>query len=377
MRVALAGAFPPQRKGEANYLGTYERYLREAADAELDVRVVAQDVTYADRSKGPLRFGKLHDFVAAVEAVAPDIVHVHYGPGRDYGGRIGEPLADALGELRRSGIRTCLTLHSLWLPEHVRDAARGTKLPEALDPLAVWYFRRHMRRLRAVTDRFYCLVSGPGSPMTDAFGREYGLTLLEEEVHGCEPRATPLPGGTPIVFAFGFIRPDKGLHVLVDAFERYRAAGGEAILRIAGQAHNPWDRAYADDIARRMAALGPAAEMISTYVDDARLEELLHESTVVVVPYLRNIGASGPLHHALGVGRPIIATNLGHNAALSGAIPLVAPGDAAGLAAELRRVLEDEATLRGEAERVRAIAERRSWTELAHERLFEYRRLVA
>ncbi len=36
-------------------------------------------------------------------------------------------------------------------------------------------------------------------------------------------------------------------------------------------------------------------------------------STIVVVPYSRVIGPSGPIHYALGRSKIVVASNLGHN----------------------------------------------------------------
>lgn len=392
MKVTLVGAFPPQKKGEAHYLGRYASALRETGQVSIDV--VSQYSDYPgeqesdgfvvrrairDRSISGVSYASQSELVKAVVATNCDVMHLHYGPGPDYGGRLGEKLCDALAAIRRAGIRTVLTLHSVWLPRDVKEQAASLGTPRALHPIVVAYFGRFMRKLRRSLDAELLLVSAEDSPMTREFSRAYGVAGLSEEVHGCEPRVLPLQfrEDDPEILAFGFLRPDKGFEQLIEAFSRYALSGGRGRLKIVGSAQSAQYDAYA----RKLVSLGKEVanghcSVESRYVPDTELESLLSDADVLVVPYLRNVGASGPLHHAISFGKPVICSDAGHNAALTGALSVVRAGDVRSLQSAIERVLTDRIYRESLAQNAATMAAERSWRRLAEKNLALYRKLL-
>ena len=378
LRVTLVGPFPPQKKGEAHYLGEFATALRDRGDLELSIVSQYWDKPFIDRwNEFEVRreffdrslrpsFAPQKELVDAVERTQPDAVHLHYGPNLDYGGRLGEPLVAALRTLRGRGIKVVLTLHSLWLPRDVVDSQPARRLPSPVRPLVVRYFGRLMRTLRASCDEFACLVSSANSPMTREFADAYGLSGISEEVHGCKPRFSDLPPGPPLVFSFGFLRPDKGFEYLIDGFARYVSQGGAGRLLIVGRPQTEGDLPYARYLQEKALRVpGSRCTVEARFCSDEELESFLQASSLIVLPYLRNVGASGPLHHALGVGRPIITTDVGHNRALAAVATLVKPADAGAIADALVATLQDSRAAADAAGRVRAQALERSWSMLA------------
>ncbi len=378
MRITLVGAFPPQAKGEANYLGSFATALRRCNGVELSIVSQYSETPFVDNWNGvevrreffdrSLRpsFARHDELLDAIIRTYPDTVHVHYGPNQDYGGRLGEPLIYVLKSLRNRGIKVVLTLHSLWLPLDVLQSSPARRLPSLVRSLVPKYFGWLMRSLRTNCDAFACLVSSSNSPMTREFARAYGLNGVIEEVHPSEPRFSEIPCSPPVVFSFGFIRPDKGFEYLIDAFARYLSSGGTARLLIVGRPQTDSDASYAKYLQQKASKIPAGYCTIDfRFCSDEELESFLHASSVIVLPYLRNVGSSGPLHHALGVGRPIIATNIGHNRALAGIVTLVEPASVDALFEPLTKMLDDEALLAAASEPVRAEATRRSWSVLA------------
>ncbi|MCW2992608.1 MAG: glycosyltransferase family 4 protein, partial [Conexibacter sp.] len=130
--------------------------------------------------------------------------------------------------------------------------------------------------------------------------------------------------GTPVVALTGLLRPYKGIDVLLDAWRRFGTEPpGE--LWIVGMP--------------RMAlptALPPGVRLVPRFVTDAELAGVLRRADVVTLPY-REIDQSGVLYAALGLGRPLLLSDVGGfgEVAALGAADLVAPGDAAALHAAL------------------------------------------
>jgi glycosyltransferase involved in cell wall biosynthesis len=378
MRVTLVGPFPPQAKGEAHYLGEFATALRARGDAELSIVSQYWEKPFTDCWNGfevnreffdrSLRasFASNDELVDAILRTRPSIVHVHYGPNTDYGGRLGEPLIGVLRRIRRTGIGVVLTLHSLWLPQDAVESPSAQKLPKFARALVPNYVGWLMRSLRRNCDAFACLVSAEDSPATREFAQAYGLDDVSEEVHGCKPRFAPPGNGPPLIFSFGFLRPDKGFEYLIDAFAAYAANGGTGRLLVVGRPQNDGDLPYVRHLQAKAAQIpNERCRIDARYCSEEELEGFLRSSSLIVLPYVRNVGASGPLHHAMGAGRPIVATNVGHNRALAGIVRLVEPKNAAALYDAMASMLANESQRASDAQRVCSEAMRRQWSVLA------------
>jgi glycosyltransferase involved in cell wall biosynthesis len=193
------------------------------------------------------------------------------------------------------------------------------------------------------------------------------LTRLPKE----EPLPPELAGVEgPVILFFGLLRPYKGLDVLLDAF---RAVDG-AELWIAGNPRMPL--APLEEAARRADG---TVRFVPRFVRDAEIPALMRRANVVVLPY-REIDQSGVLYAALPFGKPLVLSDVGgftEVAEQHGAAALVPPGDPAALAAELNRLLGDDA----ERARLGAAAARAAegafgWDTVAEQTLALYRELL-
>jgi len=389
MRVALVGPFPPQQKGEAEYVQRSAEALTKFLPRD-NIAIISQydAVPSVERSNGFLvrraifdrsnrpSYAPQRELVEATIQSGAEIVHVHFGPNRDYGGRLGEPLAGALRTLRARGVRTVLTLHSQWMPSDVLSSAPAQRLPRILRPLVVRYFGRFMRRLRASCDAFLCVASARNSPLTDEFSRAYRLPNVGEELFSCVNEFSPPPQTSrPLIFSFGFLRPEKGFEVLIEAFLQYRKTGGAGRLVIAGVPLTDDDRRYA----RMLRALGDghdSIEFVEAYLEKDDVDRYLRSCSVFVLPYLSAVGNSAPLHSALGFGRPVIATAIPRNLPLRNAVTLVPPASSNALANALGRLFNVPGALDESAARARSAAMERGADALASEQYDLYRHLL-
>ncbi len=200
------------------------------------------------------------------------------------------------------------------------------------------------------------------------------------------PKATPVPRdqaraslgfAQPTVLFFGFVTGYKGLPLLLDGWERYRAAGGVAELVVAGGRHprlagDPaYERGYTAAMERAASIGGVRWE---GYVGDDRVPDYLSGADALVLPYRDGLSASGPMSFAFAYGLPVLASDV-----LAEAAPHpggVFPRDADALAAVLREALETP--LAGElADASRQAGEQRSLEAVADETVALYRRVAA
>jgi glycosyltransferase involved in cell wall biosynthesis len=165
-----------------------------------------------------------------------------------------------------------------------------------------------------------------------------------------------------ILLFFGFVRPYKGLDLLIDALAQVRA-GLPVELLVVGEF---WDerRRYERMIERL--GLGEAVRIVDRYVPNEMIEPYFAAADLVVQPY-RSLSGSAVCQLAYGLGRPVIATDVG---SLSEVIEdgvngrLVPAGDASALAVAIRESL-DPRTLAALTLGARATPERFTWDRLA------------
>lgn len=170
-----------------------------------------------------------------------------------------------------------------------------------------------------------------------------------------------LPPDRPVLLFFGFVRPYKGLDLLLTALAKVRE-GLPAELLVVGEFWG--DRSRYERMIERL-GLGEAVRIVDRYVPNELIEPYFAAADLVVQPY-RSVSGSGVCQLAYGLGRPVIATDVG---SLSEVIEdgvngrLVPAGDAFALAAAIRESL-DPGLLAHLNRGATATAERFAWDRL-------------
>lgn len=115
-----------------------------------------------------------------------------------------------------------------------------------------------------------------------------------------------LPDDRPILLFAGFVRPYKGLDILLDALPLVSAELPVHLL-VAGEF---WQgsQAYREQI--RVLGIIDAVTIIDDYLPDEVLTACMRRADVVVLPY-RNATQSAVVQMAFGQGTPVITTNVG------------------------------------------------------------------
>ncbi len=240
---------------------------------------------------------------------------------------------------------------------------RGIARPLKRDPLHRFLYRRSVRRIVANCEAIRArLLEGA------LFLDPARVVVVPNAVELPGPEAVPeiarvraelgIEASAPLVGAVGRLSPMKGLRHLVEAWASMRAdasadsAAGRAHLLLVGEGE------LAAELRTDVAARGlPASVHLTGFRRDAAA--ILAGLDLLVVPSVRDEGASNTLLEAMAHGRPAIVTRCGGlpetvGEGVGGLV--VPPGDAEALAAALTRLLsrpEERLTL-GRCARERA-----------------------
>jgi glycosyltransferase involved in cell wall biosynthesis len=301
-----------------------------------------------------------------VQRLRPAVVHVHN-------------FSQFVPVIRRASGRSrpVLHMHCEWLSQLARPMIRR-RLRSA--DLVVGCSEHVARRIRA---RF------------PEFARRVATVPNGVDVDRFEPVTEP-PGGR-LLFS-GRVAPDKGIHVLCDAFRTVRRRFSDAELELVGPeapvAREMQVALSGDPLVRRLegfygrsylaaltARLGGDAGAVR-FAGPVPFDEMpgrYAAATVVVNPSLEEAFGMA-LVEGMAAGLPAVATEVGGmpEIVVQGVTGLlVPPDDSPALAAAIMRLLEDRELARrlGAAGRTRAV-ERYSWDVVADEMLALYRRLL-
>lgn len=297
----------------------------------------------------------------ALRRRAPGILHVQWAhlPWLD---------ARLWRDLRRAGWRVAYTIHDVdplegSSPGPLRWRARA--LGEAADAIVVHdeAARDSLVGRGVAAARVHVITPGtaaaPERPPTRQAARA----------------ALGIPCDAPVVLFLGFVKPYKGLDVLLQSVARLRAELPGIVLLVAGQAmgeRTAYDRAIAQ------LELAATVRWSGAFVPRQALATHLAAADVVALPYLE-ASSSGVLLEAYAHGRPVVATRVGGLPALvdDGRTGLlVPPRDPAAMASALHELLGDpvRSARMGHDARRRA-RERHDWASAAAAHAALYRTL--
>ena len=189
------------------------------------------------------------------------------------------------------------------------------------------------------------------------------------EPAGRSERPAVSPPGRTILWV-GRADPYKNLAGLVEAFAVLRQKCDFPVkLRLVG----PEDRRY-PEAGRLAASLGVEPGMVRLgYLPDEQLVREYQNADVFVQPSLYE-GFGLPVLEAMACGTPVICTDSGSLPEVAGDAALtVSPGDTAGLADAMRRVLTDARLARQMSERGLRHAQKFNWKTTARRTVEAYR----
>jgi len=406
LRIAVVSGFPPDIFGEAQYAGeVFLSLAKQFPEVQLLILAHKNDnvpayskilpnlyvkrVTYPnDRFRSGLSIFSLLMEILKFKA---DVVHFQGTHTPRYGGLFGEPISLLIILLRLLHIPSVVTIHSLWFPDELNQLWSKKGINPWIANMLNVYYKFNLRVISHTVSAMNLLVAGENSEMSQKYIHIYGLkeAIIHKEIHPCkfqpvseqEKEKAKMELGLSkyrLIVAVGFVRPDKGLHVLIESASILLDKFQDVVIVVAGAPSTKADQEYCNNLRMKRDKLTNRNRIILRFepLSDEEFVKYLVAADIIVAPYLRSIGASGPIHYGLGLGKPIVASAIGLNVDLDGVCLLVPPGDAPALAQALDYLLSDETAYRQYCRRALDYASRWTWDNLARMYIKQYQNLI-
>jgi D-inositol-3-phosphate glycosyltransferase len=181
-----------------------------------------------------------------------------------------------------------------------------------------------------------------------------------------------------VLLFFGGLRRNKGLDILLDAFDSLKSNVKDAFLVVAGPGGGRGPSEYYDNLFRRLRE-NERIKFVHQYVPTEEMADYFAAADVVVLPY-RKTYQSGVLLAAYGFGKPVVVTDTGGLAEVveHGRSGLVVPTiDPAALAQAIEEILRDPEKQEAMAQAAKRLGETKySWKTAAVRTVEVYRSMT-
>jgi glycosyltransferase involved in cell wall biosynthesis len=313
MRYCLIGPTYPYRGGIAHYTTLLAQQLRRdhevlllsfsrqypawlfpgESDKDPSKRPLQTEAEYILNPLNPVSWGRT---LRRMRQWQPDVVimqwwHPYFAP--------------VWSMISRAVKRMKPACHLVFICHNVLPHERGSRLGQMVQPVAI-------KLALAKADRFLVHSQADGRLLNSFFPRAaYQVTplptygALGASIQSDLPIV--LPDDRPILLFCGFIRPYKGLDILLDALALVVQERPLHLL-VAGEFWQGGKDQYRAQIKRLN--LDDAVTLLDQYIPDEWLSRFMEQANVVVLPY-RSATQSGIIQLAFGYNRPVITTNVG------------------------------------------------------------------
>jgi glycosyltransferase involved in cell wall biosynthesis len=249
-----------------------------------------------------------------------------------------------------------------------------------------------MRLLSWGTDVIQLSTVKVGSALRDRFLQEYQINpnKVVETPHPCSQVDTTVSvrdaskklgfANREVILIFGFIRPEKGIEVALNAMNIVKESVPSALLLIAGKPQDEEGKKYLlqlKEISRNL-NLRNNVRFDSEFISDEQLPDYFGASAVVLVPYTESVGASGPIHNYAGYGVPILASDVGYHMkeSLNHSVVTFRTEDHEDLAEKLVHLLTNEGLRQELGKKIADYSKKETWSTAAKRTIKYYKKTI-
>jgi glycosyltransferase involved in cell wall biosynthesis len=373
MKLALISTYLPKHCGIATYTDCLVRGIKKA-DSALEIKIIAEQGAF------PLKQDKLEvvpcwdrneNYVEPIisHTKGAEVVHIQH----EYSiYKFDDRLPSVLHGMD-TNTRKIITIHCVrptqFSERGAIDEDYAARIAGLADEVIV-----HLPAQEAILTRL-------GIPSKKIHVIPHGTELSDEDKEVSRKRLG-LQVDAKILLMFGFVKPHKNFHIVIDALVEIRKKFNDVCFFIAGglaPTASDKDKEY--------------AELISIKIEDLKLENnviysnkffpnqdvpfLLRSADIILFPYSEeDRAASGSFHLAIGAQRPVIASRMPKFEELKNINDelLVLPYNSSGIAGTVIRLFEDKDFRQYVIDRTDDYRKLTSWETVASQHVELYRR---
>jgi glycosyltransferase involved in cell wall biosynthesis len=373
MKIAYVSTYLPQRCGLATYLDYLVQGIK-AVDEGVKIKIIAEQGAAPVKREGfevvPC-WSRKENYIKSIleQARGADLVHVQHEYSI-YG--FDDRLPSLLEKLNAKKV---VTIHCI-RPSQVSE--RGD-----VDEL---YARRLARLANSVivhlpSQKEILLRLGILSEKVHVL--PHGTKVINIDVTGARRRlGLPLRG--KILLMFGFVKPHKCAHVVLDALSEVQKEVEDVYLFIAGglaPSASEREREYVGQLRAGIKELGLEGRVLLPlkFFPSEDVPYVFGASDLVLFPYYEDDrSSSGSLHLALGAGKPVVASRIPKFEELRNICDelLILPHSPQRLAKVVTRLFKDRAFAQHVLKRIYEYRKETSWEAIARKHLTLYENMI-
>jgi D-inositol-3-phosphate glycosyltransferase len=184
-------------------------------------------------------------------------------------------------------------------------------LPHETNFVDQWIVKNTLK----ITDKFIVMAEGEKEKLLNIFPDCQNIKLVPHPIYQFFPKSNLTKAelrkkfgfkstDVPVLLFFGFVRPYKGLSVLLESIHLLLSQGKEIFLLIAGEF---WDDRAVYEQQIKQLGLKDHIKIYDRYIPDNEVAEFFKAADIFVAPYTGGT-QSGSLKIALGFGLPAVVT---------------------------------------------------------------------
>ncbi|WP_396152410.1 glycosyltransferase [Flavobacterium sp.] len=400
-KLAVICGLPPNKEGESNYsyqvynefLNKYShiyevKFFSHKIDSNEVLPINKWKIIRLTEGIGIKRLLSVFKLLIQVLKYNPKVVHLQGAHTSLYGMNIGEPIIVLLLVFKLRGIKTVHTIHSTWLDIHLTEMFNEKKSNSIVRYFGKLYIKLVTKCANQLVDVLRVLVAGEFSDMDKKYVSYYKLkhTLIKKELHPCSLNKVDIDtiinirklnnfSDKYVFLASGFVRRDKGYHKIIEVFPELISFFPNIKLIIAGLPQGSDGMKYSIELEQQVNDLDLTkyVDLRFYFIENEEYDSIFLSANSIIIPYTRSIGASGPMHNAISLGKTIIASDLDHNCGLRNVVNLYDPFMKESMINALK-----EAIIRNEIINNNSIqyAKKHLWSDLAFDYYNDYQQLL-
>lgn len=305
--------------------GHYTENLLKALHKHTDLEII----TYTDRDKknkdikgcGTIipvwrkNMWYIVDIMQQLPKDKPDIVHVQHELTM-FGGIITAVLFPILiMVLRLSGYRVVTTIHAVIAKKQVTNEFISNFMMHKPFYIIPFTLRMVFSYIFTMVGNYSHLSICHTQRLANILVTDYGIDAEKViTIAPVIPEHTIIPGPhKPYFLYFGYMVRRKGLELLLDGLRECIKKYPEYRLILAGGVIPGQEHAF-EELKQKIAELGlrKHVQIRGFIADERELDELYAKAYAVLIPARLSIAASGPLYHAQGYHKCILASDIGN-----------------------------------------------------------------